>query len=113
MNKLNLSQLVGYGLVGLSIIISGFIVANKLPQASYVPDRLYVTADSELPAVKEFMSTIEAACFINMSEDNFIPIVKSGELNGTFFIINDTYIFSKEKLTQWMNEQIDDYSSSG
>lgn len=111
MKNLNLSQLVGYGIIGLSIIFSSFIVANNLPKTPYIPDTLYVAADSGTPVSKEFMSTVEAANFINMSEENLNSLVLSGKLDGTFIFINESYIFSMEKLTQWMNKQMNAQAS--
>lgn len=105
----NLSLFLGCCVIGICIIIAG----NNLPETAQVPHHLNVSVSdpmAQAPTLGEYLTQWEAAAFLNMEEYAFIAILDSGELAGTYMTAQGRYergrIFSRQQLTEWMEEQM-------
>lgn len=55
----------------------------------------------------EFMSSHEASLFLSIQPYDLQDLIDLGELSGTYTVVADGYVFSKEKLTQWAENRIE------
>ena len=103
--KIN-STLLGCIIIGVSIIIAAIVIARKMPQTTFVPDTIYTTVRHETTVDNSFMADVEAARFMRMNDRLFASLLASGELDGTFAIIEENYVFSRDKLIRWLDDKI-------
>ena len=101
-----LTTLLGSSIIGVSIIISGVIIANNLPDTTRVPAGFSVTATQAEMDGKDFLSEEEVAVYLGVTSDDVASLIKSGELDPFGTKIGSSYIFSKVALEGWMNTQI-------
>ena len=57
----------------------------------------------------DYLSEYEAADFLRVDYDDiFLRLIDSGELDGTYYSFRlDWRVFSKQKLSQWMDYRIE------
>ncbi|MDR1617334.1 MAG: hypothetical protein LBR98_10130 [Syntrophomonadaceae bacterium] len=99
-----------------AIIIASLIFAVAIKNASeYIGNAIgnglnhignSVSATGVRQSFDEYMSEYEASAFLRINIDDFYTFVESGELNGTFTIIQGGRVFSKEELTRWLDDRI-------
>jgi hypothetical protein len=110
-NKLknfNLSLLLSCCVIGICIIIAGIIVANNLPETTHIPQGFSITnydGNTPAPTFGEYFTLFDAAKFLKIDMNDLDAMVNSGELDGTFTSFPTGYVFSKERLTQWMERR--------
>jgi hypothetical protein len=110
-NKLknfNLSLFLGCCVIGVCVIIAGIIVANNLPETTRFPQGFSITnydGDTSAPTLGEYLTLFDAAHFLKIDINDLDAMVNSGELDGTFTAFPTGYVFSKERLTQWMERR--------
>jgi hypothetical protein len=85
----NLSLFLGCGLIALSILIAGLVIARKMPDSLHgnlSGSFSGVLTDGSGSSAREFMSEWEAAAFLTIPYDDFMVIAESGELDGVFAV---------------------------
>lgn len=108
MNKnFNFALFFGCCVISIGIVIAGLLISTNMPDAALMPRNLSVTTSDGAPVFREYMSDYEAAGFLTLDADELMAFIQSGELNDTFTVIQGHYVFSKEKLTQWINRRIE------
>jgi len=105
MKNFNLSLFLGCCVISIGIIVAGFVIANQLPPVISGSFSGYVTDGTQ--QFGEYMSEYEASAFLGMITDDFIEFVQSGELKGTYTVVQENYVFSKDKLAEWMKNRIE------
>ncbi len=105
MKSFNWSLFLGSCVIGIAIIIAGILISGNLPSTPVIPSSLSVTTSDVSTEPREFMSAYEASAFLMIGIDDFDAFVDSGQLGGTFTVIEGNRVFSKEKLTQWLDSQ--------
>ncbi len=111
MKNFNWAVFFGCCVIGISIFLSGKMIAGNMPGTTHVPSSLSVTTTDSTMRFSEYMSEYEAAAFLMMNTDDFISFIKTGELDGTFTKIKGNYVFKKDKLEEWINKRIDNESN--
>jgi hypothetical protein len=105
MKSFNWSLFLGSCVIGIAIIIAGILISGNLPQTPVIPSSLSVSTSDVSTQPREFMPEYEAAGFLMIGINDFDAFVDSGQLDGTFAVIEGNRVFSKEKLTQWLDSQ--------
>ena len=108
MKKINISVILGCCIISIGIILAGFIIANKLPETPFIPNNLSVTTTDGTTVSNEYLSEYEASAFARVNVDDFQRIIGTGDLDWTFTIIQGNRVFSKEKLSLWLEIRIQD-----
>ncbi|NLB42132.1 MAG: helix-turn-helix domain-containing protein [Clostridiales bacterium] len=106
MKNFNLSVFLGCCVIGISIIISGILVSNNLPETTQVPSNLAVTTSSSVSEFADFLSQYEVSAFLKVSDEDVSDLIASDEFDKVGTKVGDSYIFSKVALEAWMNERI-------
>lgn len=108
MNKnFNFALFFGCCVISIGIVIAGLLISTNMPDAALMPRNLSVTTSDGTTVFREYMSEYEAAGFLMLDADELMAFIQTGELNETFTVIQGQYVFSKEKLTQWINRRIE------
>jgi len=105
-------------IIAVAIIAASFILVVAINNGTrYIGDAIgnglnsigssVASTGANQPFDDAYMSDYQASAFIKVNYDNFLIIVESGELSGTFTIIQDERVFSKEKLIQWLSNRIE------
>ena len=104
--KFNLALFLGCCAIGACIWFAGVYIGDRIPATPHNPDHLYVSMEGE-GAFADFLDFDEAFIYVKFNRfDAFQSLIDSGELDGTYTKFSDKIIFSKEKLSQWMEERI-------
>ena len=112
MKNLNSSLLLGCCIISIGIIIAGVLVSNSIPPM--ISGNFSGSFISDGYDYSDYFDEYEAASFICMYEDNtdaididsFRKLVGTGELDWTFTSINGNKVFSKEKLSLWLDIRV-------
>lgn len=106
MKNFNISLFLGCCVIGVCVIISGAIIAYKLPETESFPNNISVSTTDAEPEFKDFLSEYEVAAYFSVNNDDVTKLIQSGEITpfGTKF--GDSYVFSKDALEDWMNGRI-------
>ena len=102
MKNFNLSQFLGCCVIAVSIIIAGSYISEEIPDTTQVPDSLYVSTQNQYEQYANCMSKYEVAEYFDITVDDVYELLNSGELDGTYTMVGETYIFSREKLDEWV-----------
>lgn len=106
MKNINVTQLLGYCIIGICIIIAGDIISKNLPETPNIPSNLSVSTWDGHVEYGEFLSEGEIASFLGISSDDARTLIESGELLPYCTKIGDSYVFSKTALEGWMNTRM-------
>ena len=114
MKNINISMLLGCCIISIGIIIAGTIISNSEPpviQGSFGGSLM--SSDKGIP---DYFDDYAAASFIlctfkdepfRMDMDAFEKLLQSGDLDWTYTTVNGKKVFSKEKLSLWLQIRIE------
>ena len=102
MKNFNLSQFLGCCVIAVSIIIAGSYISEEIPDTTQVPDSLYVRTQNKYEQYANCMSQYDVAAYFDITVDDVYELLNSGELDGTYTMVGESYIFSREKLDEWV-----------
>ena len=87
------------------IILTGFMINDTAPR--WLQGNFTGTLTDGRPAFGEYLTDWEAAQFLAIHDAVvFSNLVLSGELAGTYTIIQDIQVFGKAQLSAWMDNRI-------
>ena len=109
MKNFNLSLFLGCCAISIGVIVAGYLIASKLPD--YISGNFSGTLTGNINEYGqtdiEYLSVYEVSGYLRIGYDNLNKLIESGELNGTYTIIEGSIVFSKEKLSEWMKNRIE------
>lgn len=122
MQKFNWSAVVGYLIIAIAIIIASQGIMNAIgntPVGGSVPNSFDIY-NHDSTTYGDFLYDYEAANYMKIEQETLMKWIQSGKLKGTYTQVdvwkNDEngqivasgteYIFSKVKLTEFMNNLI-------
>lgn len=105
MKNFNLSLFLGCCIISIGIVIAGLLIAYHLPPV--ISGSFSGTITDGTPQFGDYLSEYEASAFLSMNTNDFIIFIQSGELQGTYTVIQGNNVFSKEKLSQWVEARIE------
>lgn len=106
-------------ILSASIVVAALILAFSIKEGThYIGDAIgnglsFIGINSSAAVTAgafefgEFMSENEATAFLGVASYDFYSFIEQGKLDGTFTKIESSYVFSKEKLTQWFENRIE------
>jgi hypothetical protein len=106
MKNFNLSLFLGCCVVSAGVIVGSLIISANLPATPIIPSSM--TLSDSMAEFGEYLSDNEAAAFLRIGYEEFPEFVDSGALRGTFTTIEGYRVFSKDKLSEWVNARIED-----
>ena len=112
LKNFNLAMFLGCCIISLGIVIAGSIIANRIGHLHFpmFPGSLSVTTfdgSGTDSGSDEFMSLWETRAFLRLSETQLDTLIQSGELTGTYTILQGQKIFSRELLTDWLRSRME------
>ncbi len=122
MQKFNWSAVVGFLLISIAIVIAGQSIATAIqnqPVGGGVPGSFDIY-NHDGTTYGDYLYDYEAANYLKITEDILVLWIQSGKMEGTYTTVNlvandengqvikagTQPIFSKEKLTEFMNNLI-------
>ncbi|HBF66354.1 MAG TPA: hypothetical protein DDW34_12245 [Clostridium sp.] len=105
MKNFIISLFLGCCVIGLCVIISGVIIAYKLPETESFPNDISVSTTDAEPEFKDFLSEYEVAAYLSVGNDEVTNLIQSGEITAFATKFGDSYVFSKVALEDWMNSR--------
>ena len=106
MKNFNLSQFLGCCVIGISIVIAGWLISKELPNTTQVPSNLSVMTQTQDEQYGNYLSKYEVAAYLGITDEDVDKLFASGELDGTYTVAGANYIFSREKLDEWVENRI-------
>lgn len=106
MKNFNLSQFLGCCVISIGIIIAGWMISQELPNTTSVPTSFSVTTHTQDEAFGNYLSKYEVSAYLNISNEDVEMLLDSGKLEGTYTVAGTSYVFSREKLDEWVAERI-------
>lgn len=107
MKNFNLSQFLGCCVISIGIIIAGWLISEELPNTTQVPASLSVVTKTMDELYGNYLSKYQAAAYLNIADEDIDKMLNSGELDGTYTMAGASYIFSREKLDEWVERRIE------
>ena len=107
MKNFNLSQFLGCCVIGISIVIAGWLISKELPNTTQVPSNLSVMTQTQDERYGNYLSKYEVAAYLGITDEDVDKLFTSGELDGTYTMAGANYIFSREKLDEWVEKRIE------
>lgn len=104
MKNFSLSTFLGCCVISLGIIVAGVLISSKIPPVN-VPSSF--TLKETAWEYDDYMSQYEAAAFLKIDADTFTGMMRSGQLLGTYTVVEGGSVFSREKLSQWIEDRIE------
>lgn len=106
MKTFNLSQFLGCCVISIGIIVAGWLISNELPDTASVPASFSVTTRTADELYGNYLSKYEVAAYLNITDEDVEKLLNSGELDGTYTVAGANYVFSREKLDEWVSNRI-------
>lgn len=106
MKSFNLSQFLGCCVISVGIIVAGWFISEELPDTTQVPSSLSVVTKTMDELYGNYLSEYEVAAYLHITEEDVDKLLGSGELEGTYTVAGASYVFSREKLDEWVKKQI-------
>ncbi len=107
MKNFNFSQFLGHCVIGVSIIAAGWLISEELPNTTQVPSNLSVITQTQDEQYGNYLSKNEVAAYLSITDEDVDKLFSSGELDGTYTVAGANYIFSREKLDEWVEKRIE------
>lgn len=84
----NWSLFLGLCILSISVFTAGNTIANRIPHSLHgnLSGHLSMTDGGNSLHAQEFLTEWEAARFIGMHHEEFVDIIESGELAGTYTV---------------------------
>ena len=106
MKNEGLFHFLGCCVIAASIVVSGAIIANKLPETAQFPTSLSVSTSDGTHQFGDYLSTYEASAYLGIATDSVMELIQSGELDSAIYKVDKDYIISKQALQEWVDSKI-------
>lgn len=106
MKNFNLSQFLGCCVVSIGIVVAGWLISKELPNTTQVPSNLSVITQTQDEIFGKYLSKYEVAVYLRITDEDVDKLFNSGELEGTYTLAGAKYVFSREKLDEWIENRI-------
>ena len=106
MKNFNLSQFLGCCVISIGIVIAGWLISKELPNTTQVPSSLSVVTQARDEMFGNYLSKYEVAAYLGITDEDVDSLLASGELEGTYTVAGANYVFSREKLDDWVEKRI-------
>lgn len=109
MKHFNWSIFLGCCAISIGIIIAGYSISNRITSVSHLQGELslYNTISDDTQELGDYLSEYEVGIYLKIDDATFTSLVSSGDLDGTYAAVPGGKIFSKEKLSQWVEARIE------
>ncbi len=106
MKNFNLSQFLGCCVISVGIVVAGWLISQELPDTTRVPSSLSVTTKTMDELYGNYLSEYEVAAYLSIAEEDVDALLRTGKLDGTYMVAGESLMFSREKLDEWVKQQI-------
>ncbi len=109
MKNFDLSHFLGCCVIGIGIVIAGWLISEELPETpdtTYVPSSYPVITQTQDEHYGNYLSKWQVADYLNIGALDVDALLSSGELDGTYTVIGEDYVFSKAKIDEWIEKRI-------
>ena len=106
MKDFNLSQFLGCCVIGISIVVAGWLISKEMPNTTQVPSNLSVVTQAQDEQYGNYLSKYEVAAYLGITDEDVDQLFASGKLDGTYTVAGANYIFSREKLDEWVENRL-------
>lgn len=106
MKIFNISQFLGCCVISIGIIIAGWLISKELPNTTHIPSNLSVVSQTQDELYGNYLSKYEVAAYLRITDEDVDKLFHSGELEGTYTVAGANYVFSREKLDEWVENRI-------
>ena len=106
MKNEGLLHFLGCCVIAAAIVVSGVIIANKLPETAQFPTSLSVSTNDGTQQFGDYLSTYEASAYLGIKTSNLMELIQSGELDGAIYKVGEDYIISRQALREWADSRI-------
>ena len=96
----------GNCVLGVAIIIAACIIAFHLPDTTQVPSSLSVDTRNGQIQFGDYLSRYEIAEYLGIDSDEADRLIESGAIDSAIYKVGETYIISKQALSELVNSQI-------
>ncbi len=108
MKNFDLSLFLGCCAIAMGIVTAGNTISSELPNTTQVPSSLSVVTQTEgEQELGNYLSKHEICDYLNISYEDVEELLESGALEGTYTMVDNSYIFSRQKLDEWVEERIE------
>lgn len=97
---------LGCCVIAVAIVISGYMIANKIAQIPKFPNNLCVSTQDGTQQFGDYLTVYDATAYLGISDIDMNDLINSGKLNSAIYKVGESYIISKEALQEWVNSQI-------
>ena len=102
MKNSGIATFLGSCVIGISIIVAGYLISEELPETTQVPGYISVDLEDQGEQFDNYMYKSDVARYLCVYEDDIEELLSSGELEGTYFVVGDSYIFIRDKIDEWV-----------
>lgn len=106
MKNFNLAQFLGCCVISFGIIVAGWLISKELPNTTQVPSSLSVITQTQDERYGSYLAKSQVAAYLKITDEDVDSLLNSGELDGTYTITGANYVFSREKLDEWVDRRI-------
>ena len=106
MKKDGLFHFLGCCVIAAAIVVSGAIIANKLPETAQFPSSLSVSTSDGTQQFGDYLSTYEASDYLHIAHNSLMDLIRSGELDEAIYKVGEDYIISRQVLREWADSRI-------
>ncbi|MBR5136468.1 MAG: hypothetical protein IKV30_00390 [Clostridia bacterium] len=101
MKNSGVATFLGSCVIGISIIVAGYLISEELPETTQVPGYISVDLEDQGEQFDNYMDKYDVARYLGIYSDDIDELLSSGELEGTYFVVGDSYIFIRDKIDEW------------
>lgn len=113
MKNFDLSLFLGCCAIAIGIVTAGNTISSELPNTTQVPSSLSVVTQTEGgQEYGNYLSKYGICDYLNISYEDVEELLESGALEGTYTMVDNSYIFSRQKLDEWVEERIENNPTS-
>ena len=106
MKNEGLFHFLGCCVIAAAIVVSGVIIANKLPETARFPTSLSVSTSDGAQQFGDYLFTYEASAYLGIADESLMELIRSGELDGAIYRVGEDYIISRQALREWADSRI-------
>ena len=106
MKNFNLSQFLGCCVISIGIVVAGWLISKELPDTTKVPSNLSVITQTHDETFGDYLSKYEVAAYLGITDADVDEMFNSGELEGTYIEAGANYVFSRDRLDEWVEKRI-------
>lgn len=106
MKNFNLALFLGCCVISIGIVIAGILISTNMPRTPTIPGSFNINDGDGAIGFGDYISEYEAAVFLKLEHEKLTALMNDGKLYGTYTVLEGHSIFSKEKLSLWLDERI-------